>query len=301
MRILRIPEHRFDDLPDFHYASNYLEIRDHDGTPLRIHYIDEGPRHAPVVLMLHGEPTWSFLYRKVIEVVVDAGMRAIAPDLVGFGRSDNFVTRAEYTYARHVAWVRAFVEALDLREVTLICQDWGGLIGLRMVAEDHGRFARILAANTSLPTGDRPMPEAFAAWQRASQEDEHFLAGEIVQRYATKPLPSSVRRAYDAPFPDELSKAGARVFPMLVPTTPDDPASEPNRRAWQQLSRFEKPFLTVFGDQDPFAFGAERVLQRKIPGAAGQPHRVLAGVGHFIQEDAGEELGRIAVAFVRTR
>jgi len=299
MKILRIPEHRFMDLTEFRYESRYVDIRDADGTPLRVHYVDEGPRHGPVVLMLHGEPTWSFLYRKVIDVVARAGMRAIAPDLVGFGRSDNFVKRAEYTYARHVSWVDAFVTALALWDITLVCQDWGGLIGLRMVAEHPERFARVLASNTSLPTGDRPMPPAFTEWQRASQEDEHFAAGEIVARYATRPVSAAVRHAYNAPFPDETSKVAARAFPLLVPTTPNDPASEANRRAWEHLSQFKKPFLTVFGDRDPFTFGAERVLQKKIPGAKDQAHRVLSGVGHFIQEDAGDELGRITVGFVR--
>ncbi|WP_394824760.1 haloalkane dehalogenase [Pendulispora albinea] len=301
MTIIRTPEHRFESVTDYPFEPHYVDIRDLDGTPLRMHYVDEGPRDAPIVLMLHGEPTWSFLYRKIIPVLTAAGQRAIAPDLVGFGRSDKFAERSAYTYARHVAWAYAFIAALDLRELTLICQDWGGLIGLRLVAEHPERFARVIAANTSLPTGDRPMPPEFAEWQRASQEDPVFSAGEIVQRYSSLPLSIAARSGYDAPFPDESYKAAAREFPMLVPTTPNDPASEPNRRAWDLLAQFRRPFLTVFGDQDPFSSGGERVLQKRIPGAAGQPHRVLSGVGHFIQEDAGEELGRIAASFVAGR
>jgi len=300
MEILRTPEARFTSLPDYPFAPHYVDIRDADGTTLRMHYVDEGPREAPVVLMFHGEPTWSYLYRRVIPIVSAAGLRAIAPDLIGFGRSDKPARRDDYTYARHVAWAHAFFVALGLRDVTLLCQDWGGLIGLRLVAEQPPYFARVLAANTSLPTGDRKAPEAFATWQRASQEDV-FRASDVVRRYSALPIADGVAAAYDAPFPDESFKAGARQFPLLVPTTPNDPASEANRRAWESLGRFDKPFLTVFGDKDPFAFGAERALIRKIPGAAAQPHRILQGVGHYIQEDAGEELGRAVAEFVRAR
>jgi haloalkane dehalogenase len=301
MKVLRTPESLFAEVPEFPFAPQFVDVRaGNDEESVRLAYVDEGPRQAPIVLMLHGEPTWSFLYRKVIAEVTRAGLRAVAPDLIGFGRSDKPVERADYTYARHVAWVSAFLDALDLRDVTLVCQDWGGLIGLRLVAERSERFARVLAANTSLPTGDGKMPDEFARWQRASQDEPNFSAGRIVARYSAKPLREDTMRAYDAPFPDESFKAAARTLPMLVPTTPDDPASEANRQAWGRLQQFQRPFLTVFGDADPFSAGADRVLQRKIPGAAGQPHRVLAGVGHFIQEDAGEELGRIAAAFART-
>ena len=299
MQILRTPDARFTRLADYPFEPRYVEIRDADGTALRMHYVDEGARDAPVVLMFHGEPTWSYLYRRIIPIVSSAGLRAIAPDLVGFGRSDKPSQRTDYTYARHVAWAHAFVVALGLRDVTLLCQDWGGLIGLRLVAEQPSLFARVLAANTSLPTGDRKAPDAFAVWQRASQEDA-FVASDVVRRYSALPIAASVAAAYDAPFPDESFKAAARQFPLLVPTTPDDPASAANRRAWELLGQFTKPFLTLFGDQDPFAFGAERALIRKIPGAAGQAHRILHGVGHYIQEDAGEELGRAVTEFVRS-
>jgi haloalkane dehalogenase len=251
--------------------------------------------------MLHGEPTWSFLYRKIIPVVCGAGLRAVAPDLIGFGRSDKPADQADYTYERHVGWVRAFIEALDLRDITLLCQDWGGLIGLRLVAEIGDRFARVVAANTFLPTGDQKMPDAFFEWQRFSQQVPEFPTGFIVQSGSARPLSKEVTRAYDAPFPDETYKAGARRFPMLVPASPDNPASDANRRAWGALSRFEKPFLTVFGDSDPITAGADALLQAKIPGASGQPHATLKQAGHFIQEDAGEELGSAVVAFIKRK
>ncbi len=299
VKVLRTPESRFDRLPDFGFAPHYLEIPSGDGGTLRMHYIDEGPRDAEVVLMLHGEPSWSFLYRKVIRVVLNAGLRAIAPDLIGFGRSDKPASREDYTYQRHVDWMRAFLTGLELRGVTLVCQDWGGLIGLRLVAEHPERFARVVAANTSLPTGDRAPPKAFSQWQQSSQAMAQFDVGRMLQSFCAKPLPAEVVVAYEAPFPDEAYKAGARVFPLLVPTSADDPASQANRRAWESLSRFDKPFLTLFSDSDPITRGAERAFQKKVPGAANQPHAILHGGGHFLQEDVGEELGQAIVAFIR--
>jgi len=299
MKILRTPESRFASLPEFPFTPRYVEIPAGDGSTLRVHYLDEGPRDAAPVLMLHGEPSWSFLYRKIIAATRHAGLRAVAPDLIGFGRSDKPALRGDYTYQRHVDWMRAFLEALDLRDMTLLCQDWGGLIGLRLVAEHPGRFARVIAANTALPTGDEPMPRGFYEWQRRSQELASFPTGKIIRAACRRPISPEVMAAYDAPFPDESYQAGAREFPVLVPTTPDDPAAPANRRAWESLATFHKPFLTVFGDSDPYTARAERAMQRRIPGAALEPHAVLAGVGHFLQEDAGEELGRITVAFAR--
>ncbi|MCU0684538.1 MAG: haloalkane dehalogenase, partial [Polyangiaceae bacterium] len=299
MKVLRTPDERFASLPDFAFEPRYVEIASGDGDTLRLHYIDEGPREAAPVLMLHGEPSWSFLYRKVIRVVHGAGWRAVAPDLIGFGRSDKPADPGDYTYQRHVDWVWAFVEALGLRDITLLCQDWGGLIGLRLVAEHPERFARVIAANTSLPTGDRRPPDAFLVWQRFSQKVPEMRIGDLVQTGCARPLSPAIVAAYDAPFPDESYKAGARRFPVLVPSTPDDPASEANRQAWAALARFEKPFLTAFGDSDPITSGAERELQTKIPGAAGRPHVTLAQAGHFLQEDVGEELGRVVVDFLK--
>jgi len=296
MDVLRTPDDRFAGLPGYDFAPHYVEV---DG--LRVHCVDEGPRDGQVVLLLHGEPSWSYLYRKMVPVIVAAGHRAVAPDLVGFGRSDKPAAREDYTYQRHVDWMRGAVEALGLRDATLVCQDWGGLIGLRLVAEMEGVFARVVAANTFLPTGDQDPGDAFRAWQHYSQTTPEFHVGGIVRGGCTTELPAEVVAAYDAPFPDDRYKAGARQFPTLVPTRPDDPASEPNRAAWEVLRRWEKPFLTAFGDSDAITRGADRVLQKLIPGCEGQPHTTIAGGGHFIQEDRGEELARVVVDFMARR
>jgi haloalkane dehalogenase len=293
MSILRTPDAAFASLPDYPFSPHYAEV-----CGFRMHYVDEGPRDAPVILMLHGEPSWSFLYRKIIAIVSAAGFRAVAPDLIGFGRSDKPTERATFSYASHVAWMTELVQVLDLKDVTLLCQDWGGLIGLRVAAENPVRFARILAANTFLPTGDHAPSDAFFAWQKFSQEVPVFPAGKIVGSGCAKPLSADVLAAYDAPFPDESYKAGARQFPLLVPTTPEDPAAPSNRKAWDALRAWKKPFLTVFGGQDMITRGAEKVLQREIPGAKGQPHVMLEGAGHFLQEDDGEELARLLLEFV---
>jgi haloalkane dehalogenase len=264
-----------------------------------MHHVDEGPRDGPVVLMLHGEPSWSYLYRKLVPALAAAGLRAVAPDLPGFGRSDKPARREDYTYQRHVDWMVGFLEALDLREITLVCQDWGGLIGLRLVAEHEARFDRVVAANTFLPTGDVPPGPAFLAWRKYSQETPRFHVGGIVKGGCASPVPPEVVVAYDAPFPDDRYLAGARQFPLLVPITPDDPAAPANRAAWARLERCEKPFLTAFSDRDPVTRGAEATLQQRIPGASGQSHVTIEGGGHFLQEDCGEALGKVVVDFVR--
>ncbi len=293
MTILRTPDERFTNLPGFAFAPHYVELG-----ALRMHYLDEGPRDGRIVLCLHGEPSWSYLYRTMIPGLTKAGLRVIAPDLVGFGRSDKPTERSAYTYQAHVDWMTTFIAQLDLREITLFCQDWGGLIGLRLVAETMDRFARVVASNTFLPTGDQPTPPAFAAWQAFSQSVPEFPVGKIVSGACARPVPPEVAAAYDAPFPDESYKAGARQFPLLVPTRPDDPAAAPNRAAWERLRTFDRPFLTVFGDSDPITRGADRFLQAAIPGAAGQPHTTIIKGGHFIQEDAGPEVAQIVAAFV---
>ena len=296
MDVLRTPDERFVDLPGFPFAPHHVEIDDGDGGRLRVHHLDEGPADGPVVLLLHGEPSWSYLYRTMVPVLADAGRRVVAPDLVGFGRSDKPVRREDYTYQRHVDWLRAVVfDALDLTDVTLVCQDWGGLLGLRLVAEHPERFAAVVAANTFLPTGEEPPGEAFLAWQRYSQRVPELDVGGIIQGATVTTLSDEVVAAYDAPFPDETYKAGARQFPLLVPTTPDDPGAVANRRAWTALERFDKPFVTAFSDQDPVTRGADLVLQRRIPGAAGQPHTTLAGGGHFLQEDVGPALAQVVL------
>jgi haloalkane dehalogenase len=299
METLRTPDERFTDLPGFPFEPHYVEVPDGDGGSLRVHYLDEGPPEGDIVLLMHGEPSWSYLYRKMIPVLTGAGLRAIAPDLVGFGRSDKPAHRSDYSYQRHVDWMRsALLDALDLSAVTLVCQDWGGLIGLRLVGEHPDRFARVVAANTFLPTGDNHPGEAFLAWQRFSQEVDTFPVGAIVNGGCVTDLAPEVIAAYDAPFPDESYKEGARQFPVLVPTRPDDPASAPNRAAWRVLEQYDRPFLTAFSDRDPITAGAERVLRERIPGAADQPHTTIEGGGHFLQEDRGEELARVVVDFV---
>ncbi len=302
MEILRTPDERFAHLAGWPFAPRYLEVPRGDGDRLRVHYVDEGPPGADPVLMLHGEPSWAYLYRKIVPLVAAAGLRAVAPDLPGFGRSDKPAAREDYTFQRHVDWMAAFVGALDLRRVTLLCQDWGGLIGLRLVAEQPERFARVVAANTFLPTGDEPGPrEAFLAWRRFSQEVPSLPVGRIVAGGCATPLAAEAIAAYDAPFPDERYKAGARQFPLLVPIAPDDPAAPANRAAWRSLERFTRPFLTAFSDGDPITRGADRILQARIPGAAGQPHVTIRGGGHFLQEDRGEELARVVIDFAAGR
>jgi haloalkane dehalogenase len=305
MRALRTPDDRFASLPGYDFEPNYVDVPAGDGSDdtLRVHYVDEGPRDGAVVLLLHGEPSWSYLYRHMIPVLVDAGLRCVAPDLVGFGRSDKPADRTDYTYARHVEWMRAALldpSGLRLDGITVVGQDWGGLIGLRLVAEHPDRFARVVAANTFLPTGDRDPGAAFLAWQQFSQDTPQLPVGRIVAGGCTSSPPDEVVAAYDAPFPDEAYKEGARQFPVLVPTRPDDPASADNRRAWETLVKFEKPFLCAFSDSDPITKGADRHLKEMIPGCAGQPHTTIEGAGHFLQEDAGPQLAGVVAEFVRS-
>jgi haloalkane dehalogenase len=300
METLRTPDERFDGLPGFPFEPHHAEVSDDDGGRLRVHFLDEGPSDGEVVLCMHGEPSWSYLYRHMVPVLTGAGLRVVAPDLVGFGRSDKPAARREYTYARHVEWVRAALfDELGLDAVTLVAQDWGGLIGLRLVGEHPERFARVVAANTFLPTGDRDPGEAFLAWRRFSQDVGTFPVGRIVNGGCTTDLADDVVAAYDAPFPDESFKEGCRQFPVLVPTKPDDPASEANRAAWESLRRFDRPFLCAFSDQDPITGGADRVLRQDVPGCAGQDHTTIEGGGHFLQEDRGPELARVVIDFVQ--
>jgi haloalkane dehalogenase len=291
MQILRTPDHRFADLPDYPFAPHYLMVGD-----LRIHYVDEGPRDGPVVLMLHGEPSWSYLYRKMIPVFTAAGRRAVAPDLVGFGKSDKPAAITDYSYQKMVDWTAAWLEKVDLTEITLVCQDWGSLIGLRLVAAQPDRFARVVLSNGGLPTGDQTMPEAFTQWQTFSQKVSRLPIGRIIDGGTQTTLAPEVIAAYEAPFPDETYKAGARVLPALVPTNPDDPAASANRMAWRNLMRFRKPFLTAFSDGDPITAGGDKPFQRLIPGAKEQRHTIIAGAGHFLQEDRGEELAEFVVS-----
>jgi haloalkane dehalogenase len=300
MDLLRTPDVRFRDLPDFGLPPRYVDVPDPDGGSLRMAYVEAGPADGPVALLLHGEPSWSFLYRHVIRVLAESGVRAVAPDLVGFGRSDKPTYPDDHSYARHVEWVRCLAfEALDLHAVTLVGQDWGGLIGLRLVAEHPDRFAAVVAANTGLPTGDADMPEIWWQFRRAVETAEKLDIGRLVASGCARPMDEAVRAAYDAPFPDETYKAGPRAMPGLVPTSPDDPATPVNRAAWQALTEWTKPFLVAFSDSDPITGAMAPILERSMPGAAGLDHPVVENAGHFLQEDAGRELGEVVARFVR--
>ena len=299
MDVLRTPDGRFADLPGYPFPPHYVEVDDGDGGTLRVHVVDEGPSGGEVVVLIHGEPSWSYLYRTMIPVLVDAGLRCVAPDLVGFGRSDKPARQADYSYARHVEWMRqALFDRLELARMTLVGQDWGGLIGLRLVGERPERFARVVAANTGLPTGDRPLSDAFLDWQKFSQESPVFPIGRIVAGGCAGPLPDAVVAAYDAPFPDDAYTAGARIFPTLVPTSPSDPAAAANHAAWATLATFDRPFLTAFSDGDPITGGGDAVFRRTVPGAQGVEHVTIAGGGHFLKEDRGPELARVVADFV---
>jgi len=293
MDVLRTPDARFADLPGFPWAPSYAQTSD----GLRMAYLDEGA--GPVVLLLHGEPSWSYLYRHMVPVLLGAGLRVVAPDLIGFGRSDKPAAVRDYTYARHVEWLRSVLfDALDLTAVTLVCQDWGGLLGLRLVAEHPERFVGVCAANTGLPDGRRRLPEAWWRFRDFVVAAEDLPVGFLVRSGCADALPDEVVAAYDAPFPDASYKAGARAFPDLIPQDEDNPATPDNQRAWEALERFDKPFLCAFSDQDPITGGGDRMLIGKIPGAQGQPHTTIAGAGHFLQEDRGVELARVVTGWL---
>ena len=296
MHVLRTPEDRFVDLPDFGWEPRFVDTSD----GLRVSCVDEGDVGLPVVLMLHGEPSWSFLYRSMIPVFLNAGFRTVAPDLIGFGRSDKPSAVEDYTYARHVEWMRsALFDALDLTNVTLVCQDWGGLIGLRLVAENADRFARVCAANTGLPDGTRRLPPPWWAFRDFVAASEVLHVGGLVAGGVVEPMTDEVIAAYDAPFPDERHKAGVRAFPDLIPQSPDNPATGDNQRAWEALETFDRPFLCAFSDMDPITAGADSTLRERIPGAAGQPHTTMRGGGHFLQEDVGPELASVVAAWAK--
>lgn len=298
MNVLRTPDERFRDLPGYPFEAHYVDVVADGLEPLRMHYVDEGPRDGAVVLLLHGEPSWSYLYRKMIPILSGAGHRVLAPDLIGFGKSDKPADRNDYTYARHVGWTADFLRRLSLASITLFCQDWGSLIGLRLAAEHPDLFDRLVVGNGGMPTGDQQLPEAFFAWRKLSQEIPEFPVGRFIDGATTTQLAPEIIGAYDAPFPDESYKAGARAFPALVPASPDDPAAPANRAAWQVLTTWTKPVLTTFSDQDPITRGGDRVLQALIPGAKGQPHVTIENGGHFLQEDKGEEIARVMIDFM---
>lgn len=289
MQVLRTPDQRFAHLPDFAFAPHYHQV-----TPeLRLHYVDEGPRDAPPVLMLHGEPTWSYLYRHMIPPVAQAGLRALAPDLIGFGKSDKPASRNDYSYSGQVAWLQHWLEALDLRDITLVCQDWGSLIGLRLAAQSPERFAAIVLSNGGLPVGTG-FSRAFAIWRAFSRYSPVFPVGRIVQQGTKRKLSAAEVAAYNAPFPASRYKAAARVYPSLVPMEPDIPGVAENLRAWEVFERWDKPFICAFSDGDPITRGGDAQWRQRVPGARGQPHTTLRG-GHFIQEDDPLDFARLAI------
>lgn len=297
MKILRTPDERFANLPDFPFTPHYCEVKDADGTALRIHYVDEGPRGANPVLLMHGEPSWSYLYRKIIASLAARGHRVVAPDLVGFGRSDKPAEQADYTFERHVRWMSDWLTATRLTDITLFCQDWGGLIGLRLVAAFPEKFARVVVANTGLPTGEG-FSAAFQQWLEFSQSIPVLPIGQIVAMGTKRGLSEAEKAAYDAPFPDESFKQGARRFPALVPITPQHGSVAENKLAWTVLEKFSKPFLTAFSDSDPVTKGGEMIFQNRVPGTKGQKHVTIADGGHFLQEDKPDEIADVIDKFI---
>ena len=291
MQALRTPDARFENLPDYDFAPNYASVGDN----LRLHYVDEGPRDGRVVLMMHGEPSWSYLYRHMIPPVVKAGYRVIAPDLIGFGRSDKPTEMSDHSYAGHVAWMVEWFDSLGLKDVVLFCQDWGGLIGLRLVASRPDHFAAVIAGNTGLPTGQGAPSDAFLNWQKFAASVPEFPTGKILQGATVRTLSDAEIAAYDAPFPDESYKAGARVMPSLVPTSEDQAGAADNRDAWKVFSTWEKPFVTCFSDQDPVSRGGEKPFLKYVPSLQGKANRQFTGGGHFFQEDTPEELAGLII------
>jgi haloalkane dehalogenase len=289
MQVLRTPDARFADLPDYPFAPHYCSVCQ----GLRLHYVDEGPRDAPVVLMLHGEPSWSYLYRHMIPLVVQAGYRVVAPDLIGFGKSDKPARQSDYGFSIQVGWIREWIESLDLRDITLVCQDWGSLIGLRLAAENEERFAGVVLSNGGLPTGEEPMTWVWRVWEKFARLSPWFPIDRILKFGTKRRLSAGEMAAYAAPFPDDSYKAGARVYPSLVPVRFDDPEAAADRRARVVFSRWDKPFLTCFSDGDPITRGFDAVWAH-VPGTRGQPHTTLHG-GHFIQEDDPQTFARVVI------
>ena len=298
MQVLRTPDTSFAAIKDYPFTPHYQEVIDAGGTALRLHYIDEGPKDAAPILLMHGEPSWSYLYRKFVPLLTARGHRIVAPDLIGFGKSDKPSDRDDYTYEKHVAWMNDWLKAVDLRGITLFCQDWGGLIGLRLVAAFPERFARLIVANTGLPVGTG-WSEGFESWRAFSQKVDPFPTGFIVNGGCVRTLSSDEVAAYDAPFPDESYKAGARQFPTLVPVTPEHASVAENIAAWTILEKFQNPVLTCFSDKDAVTAGGEKQFIARIPGAAGQPHTIIKDAGHFLQEDKPEELCTLIDQFIR--
>jgi len=298
MQVLKTPESAFDTITDFPYSPCFTEVTDTVSSEITMAHYQCGPKDGHTVLLIHGEPTWAYLYRKMMPILADAGFNVIAPDLIGFGRSDKPVRKEDYSYARHVIWLKDWFSQATKGPVTLFCQDWGGLLGLRLVADMPERFSGVMVSNTGLPTGDHPPSDAFIKWRRFSQDVAVFPTSTIIQNATTTVLDEATLAAYDAPFPDESFKAGARMFPILVPTSPDNAEAQANRQAWEKLKQYNKPFVTAFGDSDPVTKGGDKVFQKLVPGSSGMAHTLVENGGHFIQEDQGEMLAKLLIKFI---
>ena len=300
VEILRTAEDRFKNLFNYNFKSNYIQITDPNLGKLRMHYLDEGSNFSKVALLLHGQPTWSYLYREMIPILVKNGIRVIAPDLIGFGKSDKPSSRASYTYNGHVDWLNQFFLKLKLKNVTLFGQDWGGLIGLRLLCDNQEDFDAVMIGNTALPTGDHDLGEPFKLWREFTQTNESFKIGPIIHRGSVSGLTQLEVDAYNAPFPTEKFKAGARQFPVLVPSSKEDPARKDQLAAWEILKKWEKPFLTCFSDQDPIMKNGEKIFIKLIPGAQRQNHFITKNAGHFLQEDDGINLAKEMVNLIQS-
>lgn len=277
----------FEGLKEWGYKEHFYTLKTEYGD-MNIHYVDEGSSSENTVLLLHGEPDWGYIYRKFIDPLVAAGVRVVVPDLPGFGKSDKLSERSSYTYEKYVNWMQTWMKDLELDNITLFGQDWGGLIGLRLVTENEEMFKNVVISNTALPTGDISAGKSFEDWKNYAQTVENFHAGGIIKGGTVKGLDQYVIDAYNAPFPDDSYKEAARQFPMLVPVTPDNPSSQKNREAWEVLKNWNKPFLCVFSEQDQIFNGVDKAFTKLIPGCQNQPHKTIQG-GHFIQEDNPEE------------
>jgi haloalkane dehalogenase len=310
MKVLTTPGEVTTALADYPFASNYLGVPDGEGGRLRVHYLDEGPPTGQPVVFLHGNPSWSYIWRKQVPAVTALGYRAIVPDLVGMGLSDKPSGLGDYSVARHVSWMRyALIDALDLRRVVLVLHDWGGIIGLRILAEHPDQVAGVAISNTGLPERDpaEPLPSGpieaggpFAAFQKMAREAPVWEPWNLLEACMATPVGEALRAGYRAPYPDPALTIGSRAFTQLLPTRPDDPMLPDNWRAWKVLERFERPFVTLYGEKDVVAPSGWRAFVARVPGAKGQPHRILPGAGHFLQEDTPDAYGRALADWLRT-